>query len=263
MNNITFVSCILKLYMEEYDLVNKTIEKRIENFELVAKSNINIYLYTDDSYYDKIIYLENKYPNVKIINIKNIYNTELGKILLDYEKEIEKNINIPKNRNIKKDTREFLLLMNLKMEFIFKIITLESNKKSKYYYWFDFSIGYIFKKKEESINKMLEILNLNLLDEFLYIPGCWDTKFDNDEYLIDNIVWRFCGGIIIGDSNSLINFYELCKNNYKIFFLNFNTLVWETNYWSWIEKEKNFFIHWNYSAHDDNIVVVPNCIIKQ
>jgi hypothetical protein len=262
MNNITFVTGIFNIYETEYDK-NKRVENRINHFESIAKQNIKIDLYTDDKYYDKILYLEKKYPKIKIINLNSIYNTEFSNIITNYEKETNLNLNLPSNRNIKKDTREYLLLINLKIELINNSIKMDEDKdENKYYYWFDFGLGYVFKNKEETINSMMKILNVKLIDEFIYIPGCWNGIYKNDNHLINNIIWRFCGGIIIGDKKSLLEFYNLCKNNYHRFFLKFNTLVWEVNYWAWIEKETNISIKWNYSNHDDSIVYVPENIIK-
>ena len=71
-------------------------------------------------------------------------------------------------------------------------------------------------------NTLLKIKNISkteFKDDFIYLPGCWNFKINNLDYLSNSIVWRFCGGFLIGDKKSLIHFY-IISNDYFLSFLN-------------------------------------------
>lgn len=267
--SIVFVTGIFCIYEKDYDIVHKTIDKRIEYFEEFASLGLNICVYTDDIYIEKIQLLEKKYSNVIVHNIHNIYLTNFGKMLLEYEKEIDCKIKLPQVKNEVKDTREFMFIMNLKTELIRYAINANIFN-GDYYAWFDFGIGYILKNKTNTLEYVKLIPTLKLVEQFVYIPGCWDTNnerwknlLSNDDYLINNILWRFCGGIFMGDKQSLLDFCNLCENSFMEFLKKYNTLVWEVNYWAWIEREKNLNIVWEYRNHDDNMLFLPQQIQMQ
>lgn len=267
--SVTFVTGIFHIYQKDYDLTHKTIAKRIEYFEELALTGLQFCVYTDDTYADKIQPLEEKYLNVKVYNIHNIYSTNLGKKIFQYEKEIGCGIGLPKNVNKEKDTKEFLFIMNLKTELL-KCAIDYNFFKSDYYAWIDFGIGYIFKQKELTLAYLKSIPSLKFVNEFVYIPGCWDKNNDrykilinSDHYLTNTISWRYCGGFIIGDRNSICEFCNQCENSYTEFFKKFNVLVWEVNYWTWIERENKFNIIWDFRNHNDFMVVIPEKLIRQ
>lgn len=269
--NITFVTGIFHIYVQDYDTINKTIEKRIEHFEKIASLGLCICVYTDDIYINLISPLESKYSNVRVYNINNIWTSEIGKTLLEYKKQSNKEIELPKVRNSLKDTKEFLLIMNMKIELVKKAMNANIFN-SNYFMWFDFGIAYIFKDTSNTLEYIKSIEQMNFVNKFIHIPGCWNEKqmisfglcdannFNN--YMKDRIMWRFCGGIILGDMQTLNDFYDISVGSYLEFFNVYNTLVWETNYWAWIEKYKNFNIDWTYADHNDGIFNIPKNIIK-
>ena len=268
-SNITFVTGMFHLYESDYDTVHKTIEKRIGYFEEFALVGLNICLYTDDVYINRMKLLELKYLNVRVFNIHNIYQTVMGKTLLEYEERNGNKIKLPKNLNALKDTREFLFAMNLKTELI-KYAIEQDCPNSNYYMWFDFSIGYIFKNRLVTFQYIKNIPMLEFNENFVYIPGCWNKDAEkynklimNDDYLINSVVWRFCGGIIFGDKTNLLNFCNIAENSFGEFLTQFNTLVWEVNYWTWIEREKKFNFVWDYRDHNDLMLILPDKILKQ
>ena len=279
--NITFVTGIFNVYEKDYDTANKTIEKRIEHFEKIASLGLCISVFTDDVYIDLINPLKTKYSNIRVYNVGNYWMSETGRILKEYEKKTEKEIELPKIRNILKDTKEFLLLINTKIELVKKAININIFD-SNYFMWFDFGIAYIFKDTQNTLKYIQSIEQMNFVEKFVYIPGCWDEKimrnsglwnspnssnfvqnrFDFNIYVKEKIMWRFCGGIILGDKQSLINFYNVCVGSQWEFYNTYNTIVWEANYWAWIEKCKNFQIQWGYADHDDGIFKIPEKLLK-
>jgi hypothetical protein len=141
----------------------------------------------------------------------------------------------------------------------------DDNLKNKYVDIFikqlrnaDFILGNELKEFEINIAKYLNSKNFNL--EFILIPGCW-TKDSYLNYLYDNIHWRFCGGFFIGDKNTLLKFYNFYLTYFPEFIFKYNKLVWEVNFWTWLESEKHFKFDWFKADHDDSMCILPSNFI--
>lgn len=254
MSSITFVTAYLKVYDKEYDL-SRTFEKRLEHFLKLADTGINICIFIEPDLREKFNALELKYDNLKIIKEIQVKDLELNKLCEENNLYYE----LPSNRNLEKDTKNYMFLMLAKLEFLKKTIDVNPYN-SDYFCWFDFSLPYIFKDINNTIEKIKNISNLKFKKEFICLPGCWSFKITDINYLINNIVWRFCGGIIIGDKNSIVNFYNI-SNKYFIHFLNqYKTLLWEVNYWAWLESRGLIEPIWYLADHNDTIINIPDTI---
>jgi len=231
-------------------------EKRLNYFTLILDLGINICIFIDPELQHLFSQLEEKYTNLKIISCMKIEDLELCKIGNNYPELC----NLPLNRHNLKDTKEYMFLMLSKLEFIKK--TMDINPFcSTNFCWFDFSLAYIFKDTENTLLKIKKISNTNFEDKFIYIPGCWNFKTYSDDYFKNNILWRFCGGFLIGDKESLNDFYTTSHNCFLTFLNETNTLVWEVNYWAWLEIKGLITPTWYLADHNDSIVNIPNMII--
>ena len=247
--NITFVTSYIKIYDDDYDL-SKTFEKRLNFFLKLVETGINICIFTSYEFKEIFEDICQKHNNVILLGVISIEDLYFSKINPDISE-------LPEKRSHIKDTKNYMYLMNSKIEFIKK--SIDSNPFStKLFCWFDFSLPYIFKNIEKSIEHIKQIACNNYVESFLTIPGCWNYKFNDINFLKNNICWRFCGGFFIGDKESLINFYNLSVNNFNEFLTCTNTLVWEVNYWAWLETNKNFNPLWYNADHNDSIIDIPS-----
>ena len=248
----TFVTAYLKVYDEEYDL-SRTFENRLKFFILLLDLGINICIFIEPELHDEFNKLQIKYNNLKIIKCMKIQQLELYKI----GEENSHLCNLPDNRNKLKDTKNYMFLMLAKLEFIKRTIDINPYN-SEYFCWFDFSLPYIFKDMNNTLLKIKHISNCEFKNHFICLPGCWKFKINDLNYLKNNIVWRFCGGFLIGDKNSLINFYSISNENFLIFLNQTKTLVWEVNYWAWLENIGLIEPIWYLADHNDSIVSIPH-----
>jgi len=152
-----------------------------------------------------------------------------------------------------------MYLMNSKIDFVKKTIDINPFS-SKFFAWFDFSLPYIF-KNDKTIQDIKKLSETTFINSFLAMPGCWHYMFYNINYIKNNICWRFCGGFFIGDKESLIDFYNLSILNFNEFLTQTNTLLWEVNYWCWLESYKHFKPTWYLADHDDSIINIPDHLI--
>lgn len=253
MYNITFVTCFIKIYDYEYD-DKQTFEKRLELFNIILKSKINICIFISQEYKELFEMYSRENENLKIGGILNIDDLEFTKI--------GKSIgitNLPLNRHPLKDTVNYINLMNSKIEFLNNAIN-KNVFNNEIFCWLDFSIVKIFKDYKYCIEKLKYFSEKKFIDDFICMPGCWDFKTNDINYLSNNVNWRFCGGFFIGSSNKMQEFYNISINYYRDFLCQTNTYTWEVNYMAWLEANNLINPIWYYAVHDDSIINLPDCI---
>jgi hypothetical protein len=256
-NNVTFVTSYLKIYDSDYD-ESKTFEKRLEFFMKIVELNINICLFISPEYKEVFDTISNKYKNLNIVEVLSIDDLEITKI---GNKNLDL-LNPPYIRNYTKDISNYMFLMNSKIEFIKKTIDVNPFKND-YFCWFDFSLPYIFKNIDNSLLMIKKYSELAFISRpFIAMPGCWNLKVGNKDVLKESICWRFCGGFFIGDKNSLLSFYDVSISHFEEFLKLTEKLVWEVNYWAWLEASNYISPIWYLADHNDSIINIPPQIIQ-
>ena len=251
---ITFVSAFLKLNDDVFEWY-KSLNDCFLLFEKLFKvKDINIHLFLSSCYQTQGDLLLIKYPE----NLKIDY-LELDDLWTHQEVCKYSNLSLPTNRNLKKDGIKYLSLQNCKLELISKAIQ-KNYFQNKHYSWIDFRIFHIIKPEVEEtfITDLEKIVSNKLKDKLLVIPGCWEKIYDKliFKYLIEKISWRFCGGFILGDLETLNKFYEDFKNDWSLF-LSLNKITWEVNIWHLMELNNVINPLWFKADHDNTIIKIP------
>jgi len=244
---ITFVTSLINIYEEDYD-TNKTIEWRIERFREIAGSGIHICLYVST---ELVKLIPKEYENVHIIEFPN-------KSFIEGKCE-EINVSLPQQRNINKDTIKYLYAINSKTELLSDAI--HSNIwGSTHFAWIDFNISHVFLNKERTLRFLRELDVYEFPKTCMLIPGCW-SKYDNINigHVTECIYWRFCGGFFIGDKTSILNFDSLYKTMFPSFVKEYKRLIWEVNFWAWLEVNSNWNPQWYPADHNDSIITNIPC----
>lgn len=267
---VTFVTAFIDLEEPNRFLKkeNKNVEKSIEHFKrLVEKSgpDINFCVFTSfqkikDEFKDfKNIYFSNELTSIKDLWVYGVVSTSVSVV----STSVSDDLKLPPRLTDSHDTRNFMILMNSKAEFVNKAIEINPFPKSTHYAWIDFSICHVV-KNDLVLKRLYTYSKSSLKDTMLLFPTCWPPQDDyNDKRISEGVYWRFCGGFFIGDKHSLQNFY---KTFYQAYFESFlreiNTLVWEVNYWAWLEKNKGFNPEWYLADHNDSILMIPSKFLK-
>lgn len=224
-----------------YDIYNKP-EKFYEYLDVFYElgiSGLPIILFTSPNLVKKFRIFPS---SVKVIGVP-LETFELYKI------GISSNCDLPNNRSQTKDTREFLSLMNTKIEFILRASEISEDET---FIWVDFGILKIVKNIDRFINK-LKSVNEKSFDK-ITIPGCWGM---GRSFSVEEVNWRFCGGFFVMPRKYIQSFYHHSKNVFTDFCtLSLYKISWETNVWSLVE----FFalrdnITWYFADHNDSILL--------
>ena len=250
-SNISFVTAFIDIY-KDGAIDNKTIEWRCNKFREIADIGLPIIIFVCKHTLPYIEILKTEFENLTILEVLAIEDTWV------YKNSQTINLSMPYHRNTIKDTVEYMYLMNSKAEFLYKAI--EANPwKSTHFAWIDFSISYIFKDKERTFGYVKILAQHTMNEKCIVVPGCWRDKIsltDTDSYM-NNIVWRFCGGFLLGDANSIKRLFELYREHFVDFLNDQQKLVWEVNFWAWLEANGYWTPRWYEADHNDSILKIP------
>lgn len=243
---ITFVTSFFHIYEQEYD-TNKTVAWRVERFREIASSGIKICLYVSA---DQIHLIPREYPNVHVIESPKLFveavceNMELA---------------LPQQRSILKDTAKYMYVINSKTDLMADAIQ-RNTWESTHFAWIDFNISHVFAHKERTIRFLKDLDQYEFPKTCMLIPGCW-SKYNNINigHVTECIYWRFCGGFFLGDKASILRFGDLYNTKFPEFIETTRRLVWEVNFWAWLEVNSDWNPQWYSADHNDTILTNLPC----
>jgi hypothetical protein len=241
---ITFVTAFLNLQEERPN--EKSIETCINHFVSVASSGISIVAFLSKEYIPLVE--ERHLENVKCIPI------ELDELETYKETKECGPLDIPPFRSTVKDTHNFMILMNAKVELMHKAIRQDLFHTERFA-WIDFSIAYVLKNIPSSTSFLTKLSNASI-EPGLYFPGCWE-KHAGYSQVYTSIHWRFCGGFFLGDKESLLEMYNLYRITFKTILQAKSINLWEVNIWTILEAEYGWLPTWYKADHNDTIFYIP------
>ena len=226
--NVIFVTAFLDLHEDRS--ADRTAQRRIELFNILNSTGVRIHLFISPEYVDK----------VNITNgVKEVISLE------DLETYKCSPQGLPETRNIQHDTRNFLILMNAKIEFVYRAIH-SGYHSSQHYAWIDFNIFHIL-DPIRGAQRIHELSTRMYPNTCMYVPGCWDKNVT-----WSSVNWRFCGGFFLGDVESLSMFRRIHAREYP----NCPHLSWEVNVWAYLES-LGWTPSWYAADHNNRILDVP------
>jgi len=255
MNSLTFVTVYMNIY--ETPFMKKDTEWRFQRFRKIASLGIPICIFCSPDCMEIMEEFIKEYPNIKIINYMTLQDTWTYKLCNSVE-----NLEMPNNRNLDKDIRDYIILMNTKTEFL--KYAIDANPwNSTHFAWIDFNIYHIF-QRESYVNQYLTTLSKRTLPaKFITFPGCWDKHYTIMEYLINDICWRFCGGFFLGDKESILELDHLYRTFFPEFLETTKKLVWEVNFWAYLENQKGWNPTWYYGDHNEQIIEISGDVCSR
>ena len=228
----------------------RSIDKYVYHFEQLASTGIKIGLYLDPLLTHLGEYLSKVYNNVIILDYLKFDDSFVNTV----------NVQLPNNRNTKKDTTEYMLIQLMKLNCMSRASN-DDRINTQFIAWIDFGVFHMFKniKKLQEIFRELKF-NDKLLRTKIYAPGCWNIQFINlikgyGRDVWNNIFWRFSGSFLIG-SRDLFTLAYRTQQKYVI--SNLPKLTWEVNYWIFLDD----IFEWYEGNHDDSLIEGFNKLLR-
>jgi len=231
--SVTFVTAFINL--REPRPKSKSEDLRVKFFNQLTATGIRIHLFVSPEFRDRV-----SVPN-GVIETISLEDLNLYQISPQ---------GIPDVRAEEHDTRNFLILMNAKVEFMKRAIESGCHSSS-HYAWADFNLYHVL-KDPQSANELRAIEAAYLPSKCMYFPGACPPSV-----MMDCVNWRFCGGFFLGDRDSLLEFYELYLREYPTI----PKLTWEVNVWAYLES-KGWHVDWYPGNHDPTIINIPRNVVN-
>jgi hypothetical protein len=265
----TFVTSLL--YVHDNIDIN-IIEKRVRHFRDLAETGIQLCIYLSNEYIDFFYNILHDCSNVKIAKFVDLTKTEIYQTCFPDGVEISVDTaphcrrsfgnnsawTLPDVCNPTKDTAKYIISNLAKTEFMYDAI--QNNPwNSTHFAWIDSSITELFKTKKDTLEYVKVLAQRTLAPSFLAMPGyCNKISIDDfEEKWTNAIYWRFLGAFFLGDIDSVRSFCTKCRDHFPGFLKQYGKLVWEVNYWAWVESidsvDSNGLVKWYKSAHNDSI----------
>jgi len=245
---ITFVTAFFNIYKHPSN--SDIIKYRFDRFKEIATTGIQLCVYTEPDFIETFNELIKEFPKIKLMNPINLKKSNISIICssIDYT--------LPSTRNEEKDNDEFMIFINTKYQLLENAIT-NNPWNSSYFAWIDFSLSHIFKNLKESQAQLVFLSKLKLDKKFFTIGG-WEKRKTPFEVLNnDNVVWRFCGGFLLGDTDSVKEFTNLSNQYLHVFMNKYKKLTWEVIFWSWLETFVGWKPTWFHTMFNDGIIKIP------
>lgn len=229
-----------------YDIYNKPylFMEYIYYFYDLAASGLPITVFTEDKYLSKFKLFGS---NVKAISLK-LEELELYNIGKSYTG------NLPTARNIQKDTKEYISLMNSKVEFISKASHLSIDET---FIWVDFDFMRCIKHPEIVLKKLHQINDKTY--DTIVIPGF----NEHSSYSTNEINSHFYGTFFIMPKRFIEPFLQHSKNVFGDFCkLPQYNICWEPNIWCIIEIfAMRDSMTWYFADKNDTLITNLDSVI--
>ena len=254
--SLVYVTALINIDCQES---HKTVEWRIQNFKslLEHKENLRVILFYDPIYADDLAPIFKTYQNVCHIPFEYKIESWIYQASLPFANKL------PDVRNEIKDTFLFLCLMNMKIEILAKAVNLINDESDTYshFAWIDFNLPHVFKRSEDTIDYMYYLLEQQFVPNFIAASGCWNID-QHPHTDFNHVNWRFCGGFLVGNAQSIMKMHELYEKHYIEAMTKQNRITWEVNMWAYLERECRLDFTWFEGNHDDSIVRMPSSLFS-
>jgi hypothetical protein len=153
---------------------------------------------------------------------------------------------LPPIRNEKKDTKDFMALMNTKVEMVWRALPYV---QTPHIAWIDAGIFKIMKDIPR-VQRAFEIHKTFPWPNRVMIPGCWKTSLID---LYSSVSWRFCGGFFVAPVSFVPSFYEKVSRLLDDW-ISLRQLAWEVNLWADLETKEPDLFAWFPADHNETML---------
>jgi len=224
---------------------------RIAQLQKLVDANIPIVIFVSLDCTDALEKILIPHENVRMIPLAKSFFESSFVFLTAIQTSATK---LPPNRLEPKDTFDYMCYQHSKVEFMYQA----SNRnpfKTKLFAWCDYdlmkhwtaynTLNHIHQHGLPQLSHLppteYEPSKPVLPQDQVFFPGCWDAqKQPIHLYYCNQICWRFCGGFYLGTEAALTKMHNLYLTHFDTFLNTYETMVWDVNFWAYLEQEKDW-----------------------
>jgi hypothetical protein len=230
-NPILLVSCLFDL---DYQIAETEAvftqrlkhDRRIEWANCLLACDADIVMFCDRATAGRLI---NNNLRHKIV-ITDVTSFKTWQLISDND-----NLKLPSVVYTRKDTMDFLKLINCKAEMMYQAYQLMPGFRQ--YSWVDSGIFKLCEKQQDVrlATKLIEHRAREFLTERIVAPGSGSYNYDYPYIVTDRPDWKFLGGFLDVPVSLLGGFYQACTDGIKEC-LYFKVMTWEVNIWAAVAR---------------------------
>ena len=277
MFSTTLVSSFLNYYRTP--LENATMQLRLKRFYPILKLEIPIHIFVGpECHFCLVQFLNRSFKNEENWQ-KWIYLTKLDTNFFQsswiYKIAIKcETTQLPSELCEPKDTFDYMCYLHSKIEYLNEAVEMNVFSTA-YFAWIDHNLSQMFNEGntipyrniEDWCTRMLwtpkclpatehECAKSLIPVNEIYIPGCLRHTLSQNDFT-EKVLWRFCGGFLLGTEESIQNLWTLYKIHFETFLRDTSTMVWDVNFWAWLESNTEWSPIWYEADHNETIVNIP------
>lgn len=224
------------------------------------------------------------YPHFRIMPhyLTTWQNTRTGQSLMENQGKWS----LPANRNMEKDTVEFITWTHSRIDLIDIVASLHpffgvqcqsmplSEKSQQSFVWIESQLPQLFHNKDNTLaylgSQFLHDVETRLPHRnAIYLPGCLAQPWNDGTKSIDltqSVHWRFCGGFSVFATMEAVHaMYYMYRMEWDNCLKQKQCLLWDVNFLAYIESRwKSNFVNiqliWYRADNNDSIVHVVDGI---
>lgn len=228
MSSITIVSAFVSNANENNSHKNG---EYLKNGKLFLKSTSPKIVFLDEEMFSQITEDDYNSENTKIV----LY----GRKQMYYMKYVDEITQLPNTDNPAKDTKEFMMVMWSKNEYMREAAILNSFN-TDHFVWVDFGIRYVCKgsSDQDFIDKLDNLKQpITAPADKIRIGGIWNPNLIYNVDVMTGICWFFAGGVFGGSTGAIMLFSEEMRAFCNELVTVHNRAIWEVNVWYLIYKK--------------------------
>ena len=237
---------VTALICQEGGRLNHSIERYLHSLKLLANACDHLVLFLDHTIAPPDL------PEHVEIYFIDIHELQTAARIKAHVGQVQ----LPSQRNIAKDTVDYLTLVNAKTELMAWALRMHPERTRAA--WVDCGIAHLLADPHKAFSHLSD---LHRLPVGLTLPGIWRAS----EWPAEGICWRFCGGVMAGDRHSLLRLHDLHQQAIHALLPH---LTWEVNVWARLEMQgligpgSEVPLHWFAADHNDSMFDFPVAIIS-
>lgn len=224
---------------------------RIAQLQKLVDANIPIVIFVSLDCTDALEKILIPHENVRMIPLAKSFFESSFVFLTAIQTSATK---LPHHRLEPKDTFDYMCYQHSKVEFMYQA-SKRNPFKTKLFAWCDYDL-----MKHWTAYNTLKHIHQHGLPQLshlppterepskpifpqdqVFFPGCWDAqKQPIHLYYCNQICWRFCGGFYLGTEAALTKMHNLYLTHFDTFLNTYETMVWDVNFWAYLEQEKDW-----------------------
>jgi hypothetical protein len=274
-HHLTLVTSFLNYY--HTPLHERTIELRLSRMVCLFEWKIPIVVYVSPDLVGPFeTYIKSHYSSnthIRMVPLQRpLFESSYAYLIAK-----EMKLTLPEKRHHAKDTLEYMCYTHSKIGFIHHVSRLNPFETT-HFAWIDYDISTMWKSpmrqmrylqyiSQHGIQSLSQLpptehaIGRHIKPEHeLYVPVCREKPDDSigpisiEDKICKEVYWRFCTNFFLGTSTSIKYLYQLYTEHYEHFLSQYETMVWDMNFWAYLEQETDWQPISYKANHDDRII---------